>query len=221
MIPTLYYCYDAYCGWCYGFSPVISKLYEQWKDRLAFDVLSGGMILSKAPPHIGIIAPYILNAYQQVETTAGVKFGEEYLWHIRHPEQSDWYPDSLKPAIALSVFKKYYPDRAVEWAADLQYALHFEGRDLCDDAAYLHLVEKYDLPTDQFYELLRSEEFLEMANYEFALVKQLQVSGYPAVFLQVTDAKFYMVAHGYTAYEQLENNIKKVLLEFASKQAVL
>ncbi|WP_315819016.1 hypothetical protein [Paraflavitalea speifideaquila] len=46
---TIYYCYDAYCGWCYGFSPVIKRIAEEYKDRVSFEVLSGGMIISDAP----------------------------------------------------------------------------------------------------------------------------------------------------------------------------
>jgi putative protein-disulfide isomerase len=211
--PTIWYCYDAYCGWCYGFSPVIKKLYENYKDRLAFDVLSGGMILSEHPAHIGVMAGYIQKAYKNVEEMTGIRFGEDYLWHIRNPDLSDWHPDSLKPAIALCVFKQYYPERAVEWASDLQYALHFEGRDLTDDEAYRHLLEKYEIPTEAFYQQLNSEDFADQALYEFQLVKQLQVTGYPCVLMQVSEGKFYMVARGFTPYETLEQHVNKVLDE--------
>ncbi len=44
MKAVVYYCYDAYCGWCYGFSPVIKKIASAYKDKLSFEVLSGGMI---------------------------------------------------------------------------------------------------------------------------------------------------------------------------------
>jgi putative protein-disulfide isomerase len=213
MTPRIWYCYDAYCGWCYGFSPIIKKLYEKYKDRLAFEVLSGGMIVSDQPAHISGMAGYIAKAYKNVEALTGIRFGEDYLWHIMNPDQSDWYPDSLKPAIALSVFKKYFPERAVEWAADLQYALHYEGRDLTDDEAYRHLTEKYDLPTENFYELLHSEAFKENALYEFQLVKQLQVTGYPTVLMQISDTKFYVVAKGFLDYETLEKNVLSVLSE--------
>lgn len=213
MTPTIWYCYDAYCGWCYGFSPVIKKLYDNYKDQIVFDVLSGGMIINEQPPHISGMAGYIAKAYRNVEEMTGIKFGEDYLWHILNPDRSDWYPDSLKPAISLSVFKKYYPERAVEFASDLQYALHHEGRDLTDDEAYRHLVEKYDLPTESFYELLHTESFKDNALYEFQLVKQLQVTGYPCVLLQVSDSKFYMLARGFTDYETLEENMLKVLDE--------
>ncbi|HLZ88995.1 MAG TPA: hypothetical protein VKQ52_17190, partial [Puia sp.] len=60
---TVYYCYDAYCGWCYGFSPVIRRIYEEYRSVLAFEVLSGGMILPGKPQHIGVMAEYIRSAY--------------------------------------------------------------------------------------------------------------------------------------------------------------
>ena len=212
--PVLIYCYDAYCGWCYGFSPVIKKkIAEAFKDRLQIDVLSGGMILPENPVHIKVSASYIANAYKNVEELTGIKFGKDYLWHIINPEESDWYPNSEKPAIAMCIFKEYYPERAVEFAADLQCALHYEGRDLTDDESYLHLLEKYSIQTEIFYEKLNSEVYKEMAYYEFSLMKQLQVTGFPCVFIQTGDLKFTMVARGYTDYETLQQRIENVLVE--------
>jgi putative protein-disulfide isomerase len=211
--PVLIYCYDAYCGWCYGFSPVIKKIAEEYADQLDIDVLSGGMILPEKPTHIGVAAGYISKAYQNVEQLTGIKFGTDYLWHINNPDDSDWYPNSEKPAIAMCIFKEFYPERSVEFAADLQYALHFEGRDLTDDQAYIHLLEKYSIQPEIFYDKLASEEYKEMAYYEFSLMKQLQVTGYPCVFIQTADLKFVMVARGYTDYDALKERIGKVLGE--------
>ena len=30
---TIYYCYDAYCGWCYGFSPVIKRIFDAYREE--------------------------------------------------------------------------------------------------------------------------------------------------------------------------------------------
>ncbi len=136
---------------------------------------------------------------------------EDYLWHIKNPEQSDWFPNSEKPAIALCIFKEYYPLQQVSFAADLQYALHFEGRDLTDDEAYRLLLEKYNIPAEEFYEKLHDEEYKDKAHHEFAMCKQLQVTGFPAVFIQLSDTKFYLVASGYTPYDVLAERIEKVL----------
>jgi len=217
MQPTIFYCYDAYCGWCYGFSPVIKEISIAYKDQFSFEVLSGGMIISETPKPVSVMAGYIQKAYHVVEERTGIKFGSDFLWHINHPDKSDWFLHSEKSAIAMCVFKDYYPEQQVTFAADLQYAFNYEGRDLCDDEAYRHLLEKYNIPADDFYRKLHSEEYKEKAYYEFALVKQLQVTGFPAVLLQVNETKFYLISRGYTDYETLKERIENVLKEIASE----
>lgn len=213
MKPTLIYCYDAYCGWCYGFSEVMKKLNSEYKNKLEIEVLSGGMILPEQPVHISASAGYISNAYKNVEELTGIKFGEDYLWHINHPDASDWYPHSEKPAIALCIFKEYFPEQQVSFAADLQYALHYEGRDLTDNEAYRLLLEKYNLPSEEFYVKLSDKEYKEMAHYEFALCKQLQIAAYPAVLIQLSENKFHLLARGYTDYGTLGMRVENVLNE--------
>ena len=210
---TIIYCYDAYCGWCYGFSEVVKNIFSNYKKILDFEVLSGGMILPPEPVSIGATAKYIESEIPTIEKVTGIKFGEDYLWHIRHPQASDWFPNSEKPAIALCIFKDYLPEQQVSFAADLQYALHFEGRDLTDNEAYRLLLDKYNIPAEEFYEKLDDEEYKEQAHYEFDLCRQLNVTGFPALFIQLSETKFYMVANGYTDYETLSERIENVLEE--------
>jgi putative protein-disulfide isomerase len=213
MNPTLIYCYDAYCGWCYGFSAVMQKVNAAYGAHMAIEVLSGGMVLPEKPVHISATAGYIQKAYKTVEEYTGIEFGQDYLWHINNPDLSDWFPNSEKPAIAMCIFKEYYPERQVEFAADLQIALHYEGRDLTDDAAYEHLLEKYSIQPEAFYGKLKSEEYKEKAHYEFALCKQLQATGYPYVLVQTSETKFHLVARGFTPFEDLKGRIDHILKE--------
>jgi putative protein-disulfide isomerase len=211
MQPTLYYCYDAYCGWGYGFSPVISRIFEEYRHSMAFEVLSGGMVLPATPQPIAVMAAYIQKAYKTVEERTGIRFGEDWLWHIFHPDESDWYPSSEKPAIAMCVFRDYHPEQCVLFAGELQYALHYEGRDLCDDEAYRHLLLKYGIQEAAFYEKLHDPVYKEKAYEEFALVKELHVTGFPTVFLQVSNTKFYLLSRGYTDYTTLKKSIGEAM----------
>ena len=215
--PVLFYCYDAYCGWCYGFSNVIKQIDAEYSQFLSIEVLSGGMVLPEKPVHIGVTASFIQNACKTVEEHTDVQFGEDYLWHINNPDESDWYPNSEKPAIALCILKEYYPEKQVAFAADLQYALHFEGRDLTDDEAYRHLAEKYGINEEAFYIKLASEEYKEKAHYEFQLCKQLQVTGFPCLLLQTGESKFYMITKGYTDFESINKRLMNVLKEVLNK----
>ncbi len=213
--PILIYCYDAYCGWCYGFSPVMKKIAVDFKGKFDIEVLSGGMMAGEQAMPIEKLSPFIQEEYRRVEELAAVKYGEDFLWHINNPDKSDWVMNSEKPAIALCIFKEIYPEQQLEFAGDLQHALNYEGRDLDDDEAYRHLLEKYGIDPDLFYTRLKSEEYKEQAYYEFALMKQLQVTGYPTVFIQSDELKFIMVARGYTAYTALKERIENVLKEMA------
>lgn len=211
MRPLLIYCYDAYCGWCYGFSPVIRQASKEYLDKLSFEVLSGGMVLPREPTPISSTAPYIQHAYKTVEERTGIHFGTDYLWHIFNPGKSDWFPDSEKPAIAMCIFKEYYPEMQIQFASEMQHALLYEGRDLTDDEAYRHLLDQYKIPAETFYLKLRDPEYKEKAHDEFALVQRLKVSGFPTVLIQADGSKFYQVTRGFTEYERLKTRIDEVL----------
>ena len=215
MKPLLIYCYDAYCGWCYGFGPVMKKIAADFNDLFDIEVLSGGMMIGESKMPIEKIGPYIQSAYKRVEDITGIKFGEDFLWHTANPDKSDWVMNSEKPAIALCIFKEYYPEQQLNFASDLQYALNYEGRDQDDDEAYRHLLEKYNLPAEEFYAKLKTGDYKEKAYYEFALCKQLNVDSFPQVLLQLNESKFFLIAKGFTGYEDVKQRIENALKENA------
>ncbi|GAB3016203.1 DsbA family protein [Niabella terrae] len=214
---TFYYCYDAHCGWCFGFSKVIRAFAATHQQDYHFEVLSGGMIPKENVRPVKAMAGYINEAYKRVEELSGARFGTDYLWHIQHPDLSDWFPESLTPAIALCIFKEYAADRQVQIAADFQRALFEEGRDLSDPEAYRHLLEQYGVPEKEFFEKLKMPAYEEKARYEFTLCSQLQVTGFPKLLLQVSDTKFYLVAEGFTPLETLNQRFASIQAELAEK----
>jgi len=213
MKPKIIYCYDAYCGWCYGFSPVIRELWVKYREQFDFETISGGMIPVEATKHIGAIAEYIQGAYQTVEQMTGVTFGKDYLWHIFNPDESDWYPNSEMAAIAMAIFRELYPDQTIAFASELQYSLYEEGRDLTDKEAYRHLLEKYSIDAEVFYQKLGSDAYKEKAYYDFSLIKQLRVNGFPTVFLQLDESKLYMISRGFSTLDDVEQRMNKIMAE--------
>ncbi len=207
--PRLVYCYDAYCGWCYGFSSVMQQIKDSFS--LEVDVLSGGMVIDETVHHISHMADYIKSSYKNVEELAGVQFGEHYLWHIENPSESDWIINSEMPSIALCIIKDLQPQNAWAFAKDMQWALFAEGRDLCDVHAYDLLLDKYGIEKMVFYEKWKQVDYKEKARYEFALVKQLGVTGYPTLLLQVGETKLYLLARGFTDVETVKERISQLV----------
>jgi putative protein-disulfide isomerase len=207
---SLIYVYDALCAWCYGYSGVMKHLFEKHKDDFHFEVISGGMVLGERAGPITNRSALIKSHYPNVEQTAKVKFGDPF---IKALDEGGIYLSSEKPSIALSVFKTYHPEKAVIFAHTLQKALNFEGKDLSLDETYIDLVHDFGINPDEFIVKLNSEEFKQAAYYDFALARQLQVTGYPAAFIKTGDHNFYMIAKGYADLETMELRIANVLKE--------
>ena len=83
---TLIYCYDAYCGWCYGFSPVIQKISEEMSNKIDLEVKKliddayklATEILKKNRKLLDKVAEKLL----EVETLEGDQF-EEIMGHAK------------------------------------------------------------------------------------------------------------------------------------------
>lgn len=207
---SLIYVYDALCGWCYGFSGVMKSIYEEYQNEFDFEVISGGMVLGERAGKLSESRALIESHYPRIEEMTGAKFGEPFLAALAEGTR---YFSSEKPSIALSVFKSYYPEKAILFAHAIQKAIYADGIDLEQDENYLPLIQPFDIPEDQFLEKLKSEEFKQAAYYDFALARQLQVSGYPAAFIKVGDRNFYMIAKGYASLETMQLRIGNVLKE--------
>ncbi|PSL30030.1 DsbA family protein [Chitinophaga ginsengisoli] len=202
----LIYIYDALCGWCYGFTPVIEELLQHFGDKMEVDVLSGGMFLSANHRPASAMYNYISQAHKQVEAVTGVKFGpaflEEYL-------RTDDVMDSEKPSIALTVFKQYQPTKALSFAHDMQVALNHDGKSLNEDDTYRQLLTKYQLPVDEFLEKMKEDANRYDTVQEFKQVEQWGITGFPAAILD--DGKeYFLIAKGYTPLDRLLEVIEKI-----------
>ena len=94
----LIYYFDALCGWCYGFSPVMSKVQEKYSGKLDIEVVSGGLFLGKRAGGVNEVAPHIkAGAYKSVERRTGVKFGQTFLEDVL--KNGNMTPYDLSPAI--------------------------------------------------------------------------------------------------------------------------
>ncbi len=212
--PRVFYIYDALCGWCYGFKANILRLEQAYSSKLAFEVLSGNMVPQERAEHIGVMASYIASAYKRVEEMTGCEFGPLYLEHIFNPEKSDWKLHSETAGIALSAYKRLEKGKELEFAADIQNLLMRDGVDITNTEAYRSLCPKYGIEEKAFMEMLKEEESRDLAHAEYAMVKQLGITGFPCVLVQVDERKLYMIAKGYTSYDELKMRLDKVLEDY-------
>jgi len=198
------YSYDALCGWCYGFSPVMEAFYQEHRDEVEFEVLSGGMVTSERIGPIGEVAPYIRRAYHDVEQATGVKFGEAFLKDVLEDGKTIF--TSVPSAIAMSAFKSYRADEAVLFAAALQKAIYSDGLAPEDTKAYGSLAEAFGIDGETFVQQMAEDKFLVEAQKEFYRTQQLGVQGFPTVFAEVENT-CYPLTRGYASLTELEKRL--------------
>jgi putative protein-disulfide isomerase len=201
------YITDPLCGWCYGFGPVVKAFHEKYQHEFSFAVWCGGMITGDRVEPISKMRSYIEQSFPNVEAMTGVKFGENYFKNILHSQT--YISNSEKPSIALNVFKSLKPEKQVEFAHDIQYALYFDGKDLNQDASYQDLVKNFGIDPDSFIEKLNREEFKSKTLEEFAMVKQLGVNGFPTLLYKKGE-KAIVLSRGYQSFESLDRTFQSL-----------
>lgn len=208
--PKLWYVYDALCGWCYGFSPVMQEIHREYASALEFDVFSGGMIRGSRIGAIGEVAPYISWAYKQVEDRTGVRFGEKFLHGILADGTALF--TSIPPALAMVVFKRSKPAQALAFAHRLQTAIYFEGIQPSEYGVYGEYAQEFGFDAKEFSEQMQHPATLEAAEQEFALCARLGITGFPTVLLQ-RGQTLTLLAQGYTDADTLRELINAILQE--------
>lgn len=210
---TIIYVYDALCGWCYGFSPVMQQLYEKYKKEMDFTVLSGGMVTGERVGPIGQVAGYIGEAYKTVEETTGVKFGEGFLNGILKTGTAIF--TSIPASRAMTVFKSYQPEHAVAFAGALQKAIYFDGIEPEDWEAYGTYAAAFGIEPKHFVFQMQQNKFVDETDEAFQQVAQWGIQAFPSVIL-ATPKKLYLIAQGYQPFEPLDATIQQLLQDTVS-----
>lgn len=205
--PVIYYVFDVLCSWCYGFSANIQKLQEEYKDRIDFRVMSGGMVIGDREGPIGDLPPEIVNTFKRIEEMSGQPFSPEF---YTLQEKGEALLSSLPGALALAAFRTYQPDNTIQFASRMQEAFYQEGLEPASAKTYGHCAEDFGMNAEDFMKLMVDKDRLELVNEEFAIVRKWGISGFPAVIFQDKD-KAYFIARGYQDYESLEKNLLDLL----------
>jgi len=203
----LYYIFDPLCGWCFGFSPVIKRLEETYKDQISFETLCGGMILGDRIKPLSEMKSYLSEAMPRLEEMTGVKFGNNYLKVL---DEGSLMLDSELPSIAMLVYKSMTQKSSVQFASAIQNSLYKSGKDLNKIDTYKYLVEDFGLDWGIFKQKMEDPSYKTKTYDEFKLVGEMGIQGFPSVVLQVDD-KAYLIARGYRSFEDMQSVIEELI----------
>lgn len=205
------YFYDALCGWCYGFSPVIRELADKYGDKIRFRVFSGGMMMGDRMGSWNDVAPYVKEgAWKAVEQRTGTKFGEKFLNEVLEPGTS--VASSLEPAIAMAVFKSFDTCKDVQFASALQKAIYYDGVLSTDLKGFIPYATAFGVDETEFKIRLNDPVYHDKAFDDFRTAQKFGIQGFPSTVLLHED-QYYLIGHGYSDLEAMEARMTEVLGE--------
>jgi len=205
----LIYFYDPLCGWCFGFSPVMTRLQEVYGDRLEIEVVSGGLFLGPRAGAVNAVAPHIkAGAYKSVELTTGVKFGKPFLDDVFGDGKITL--NSLQPTIALSIVKEESPEHELRFAAMLLEHVYVDGIDPTDIEALAACAAKIGFDPLAFETKMKSFEYENAAKAEFKTFRNNKFSAMPALVL-IKNGTEHQISHGYMNFEDLKTKLDSFL----------
>lgn len=207
-LKVVYYA-DVLCGWCYGFSPVISKIYQEYSDQIDFDVVSGGLFLGNRAGLINEVAPHIkAGAYKKVEALTGVKFGDTFLNEAL--EKGTMILNSLPHAIAICIIKERFPEKAIEFTSLLHKAVYYNGMDSENLPAYEKYAAQIGFDSDEFSSKMLDPVYTDKALKGFERFGQQEVNVFPSLMLETGDENI-LLSSGSISYEDLKDLLDKHL----------
>jgi putative protein-disulfide isomerase len=176
MKARLTYVFDAYCGWCYGFGPVIRDFAAANSGRIDLDVVSGGLFTGARVAPIGTM-PYVADANARIAELTGAEFGPGYHALVAGGR---FEMDSTAAAAGFAALRAAAPGQALDAAEAMQRAFYFDGLSLSEASTYRHIAGQLGLAADT---VLTAFDARTGAAQDFTRAARLGVTSYPTLLL--------------------------------------
>ncbi len=202
----LYYVWDAYCGWTYGFNYPFAEFMKEHPE-LETEIISGGLFWGKNKKKM-VDFKEAQSINNKIEEYYHITFGKDYNELFSNKEM---IMDSLGPARVFSTLKKYVPsERHVELTLDIQKIFFDKGKDLSKAENYASIIKKYHLNDEIMVELEKVLKEPEKAHQDFVKAYNLGIQSYPTLILE-KDSNWYQLNRNVRNKEDLERNLTDCL----------
>lgn len=199
----IYYVMDVLCGWCYGISDEINGLYEEYKDKIEFEIIPGGMWTGNYTQKMNKnLAAYIIEHNGHIEKISGKRFGVGFNSLL----QTEIVLDSMPGSKALTLAKTLDKNKVFSYLKEIQNAFFVEGRDIKDKNLYAELAEKVGYDKDLFNSKWDTVELEKETQNAFAKVRELGVRSFPTVILDI-DGNLSLLNQGYATKENMKKSL--------------
>lgn len=201
---------DPMCSWCYGFGKEMKTIAEAMPN-VEVQVVLGGLAAGSKTVLDDAGKQFRLSHWARVEQMSGAQFNREALL-----ARKDFVYDTEPVCRAVVTARLIEPSvNLLKIFAAFQRAFYVDGADttngeeLAKIGAAALQDEGFDVTAQAFLEVWRSDDAIEAARADFALTRQLGVSGFPSLFVEL-DGKVGRLSSGYATAANIQQTLKRL-----------
>ena len=199
----LVYFADPMCSWCYGFSPVIAALAEQFENRLPLDLVMGGLRAGNSEPMRDKDKDFIRGSWTRVGAATGQPFDMSFF------DREGFLYDTEPACRAVVTARRLMPRMALPFMARVQQAFYAENRDMTSTEEIAAVAEDAGFDAKDFGDAFLAAETRNETFRDFLTAQELGIRGFPTL-IAGSEAKGYaLVTNGYRPLEDVLDPLER------------
>jgi putative protein-disulfide isomerase len=193
---------DPMCSWCYGFSPVLETVREQYKEKYDFSLVVGGLRTKGQMQWSKEAKAYLQGHWEEVSKKTGQIFSNLLFGKIFF--EYDTYP-ACKAVV--SVRECFGMQEAFKYLYLLQEAFYLKGKDVTSIEVLVEILQLLDFDSGLFETFYRSDRAELLMQHDFAKACSMGANAFPS--LVIIDEDGHMVCQkGYRDLTEMNNLLK-------------
>lgn len=197
------YVMDPMCSWCFAFQVELEEFLAK-HPSVEVDWIMGGLAPDNDQPMDENLRQSISAYWHQIEKKTRVTFNHDF-WKVNTPYRST-YP-ACRAVIAAELLKAKSSQKMVK---AIQSAYYKEAKNPSLEKTLISCAKSIHLDEEQFLEVLKSVEVEQRFQEHLKISQQLQVRGFPALFLINDQNQAFPLTLGFCQSSKLEQEFERI-----------
>ncbi|RFZ94873.1 DsbA family protein [Mucilaginibacter conchicola] len=202
----IYYFTDPMCSWCYGFSPTVQQLKENYPN-IDLQIISGGFSPFSKQVVNDEYREFLEFHWRNVNKMSG-----QYFDHAMKFVSDTFRYDTEPSSRALVVVQNLMPGKDFEYLSLLQKAFYVNGLDITKADVLADVAEELGVDRNSFLEHFDSDDAKRKTIHGFEFSRQLGVQGFPTL-LTIDNGAVKVLTRGFQKFDLLKMVVDEQLAQ--------
>ena len=196
--PRLIYFADPMCSWCYGFSPVIASIREDFGRALPIQLVMGGLRPGTDKPSTEAARAELKTHWGHVHEATGLPFDGAVL------DKAGFLYDTDPAARAVVRVRRHDGEKALSFLRRLHHAFYAESMDVTDPHVLAALAADFGVEPEAFLADFDTDDLKHETWNDYAVAQRAGVTGFPTLVAGPNaEGAYGVVTRGFAPGEQI------------------